>query len=291
MNTEVTPVEITPILIGQGLMFAEGVNFDRDGTLYCVDVEGGAIWCRPSGGVLREWVQTGGGPNGSRFGPSGELYVADCGRRAILRIDTATAEVTTYADRCAGEPFRGPNDLCFGPDGVLYFTDPAGSSPERRIGAVYAIVPDGSVAPIITGLAFPNGLMVTPDGATLIVAETHTGILHRYSLNAEHPLEELEPLATLSPASPVNANGTGDAGPDGMAVGADGNLYVAHYNGGVVRVITPAGHEVRNLAAGGRTPTNVAFWQDSLYVTDGQSGSVYRLDIGVREHPPFMRPW
>lgn len=280
-----------PVLVGQGLVFAEGVNFDRDGTLYCVDVEGGAVWRKPPAGTLRAWVQTGGGPNGSRFGPRGDLYVADCGRRAILRIDTVTAEVTIYADRCAGTPFLGPNDLCFGPDGTLYFTDPAGSSPEQRIGAVYAVAPDGAVTRIIGGLAFPNGIMVTPDGMALIVAETHTGILHRYRLDAERRFEELEPLATLSPARPSDANGDGDAGPDGMAFGADGNLYVAHYNGGAVRVIAPDGREVRSLASGARTPTNVAFWQDSLYVTDGQSGAVYRLDIGVRERPPFMRPW
>jgi len=48
---------------------------------------------------------------------------------------------------------------------------------------------------------------------------------------------------------------------------------------------------VASLPAGGRTPTNVAFWQDSLYVAEGATGSIYRLDIGVREQPVFMRPW
>jgi len=104
-----------PVLIGRGLVFSEGVNFDRDGTLYCVDVQGGGVWRMPPGGELREWVHTGGGPNGSRFGPEGDLFVADCGRTAILRLDTSTGGIIVYADQYAGRPFNGPNDLCFGP--------------------------------------------------------------------------------------------------------------------------------------------------------------------------------
>src|SRR5919199_1177980 len=216
------PVEgvVAPVLIGTGLKFAEGINFDRDGTLYCVDVYGGGIWRMPPGGGLREWVNTGGGPNGSRFGPGGDLFIADCGRKAILRFSMATAQETVYADHCDGRPFRGPNDLGFGPDGMLYLTDPAGSSLAERIGAVYAIAPDGSVGRIATGLAFPNGLMVTPDGATLVVGETFTGVLHRYSLDAARRYEELAPLATLRPAG----EGDEEAGPDCIAFGADGHF-------------------------------------------------------------------
>ncbi len=280
-----------PVLIGTGLVFAEGVNFARDGTLYCVDVAGGGVWRMPQGGELREWVRTGGSPNGSRFGPNGDLFVADCGRRAILRISTATAAVTVYADKGERTSFRGPNDLCFGPDGTLYFTDPVGSSLEQPIGAVYAVAPDGGVTCVVAELAFPNGIMVTPDGAILIVAETHTGLLRRYRLDAGHRYEEVAPLVTLGPARGPDAKGENDAGPDGIAFGADGNLYAAHYNGGLVRVISPDGAIMANLLAGGPTPTNVGFWQDSLYVTEGASGSIYRLDIGVRERRPFMRPW
>lgn len=278
---------VRPVLVGRGLAFAEGVNFDRDGTLYCVDVAGGGIWRRRPGGALEEWVRTGGAPNGSRFGPGGDLFVADCGRRAILRLSPTTGQETIYADRYMGEPFRGPNDLCFGPDGTLYFTDPAGSSLTDRIGAVYAVAPDGAVALLAAGLAFPNGVAVTPDGTMLIVAETHTGRLRCYRLDAAPRYKERDTLVTLHPAAPPPH----DAGPDGMAFGADGNLYVAHYGAGCVQVIAPDGAVVRGLSVGVPTPTNVAFWQDSLYVSEGMGGAIYRLDIKVGEQQPFMRPW
>ena len=77
-----------------------GVNFDRDGTLYAVDLEGGGVWrMSPPGCALQEWVHTGGNPNGSRFGPGGDFFVADRGRRAILRLSMVTGSITVYADR------------------------------------------------------------------------------------------------------------------------------------------------------------------------------------------------
>jgi SMP-30/Gluconolactonase/LRE-like region len=137
---------VPPMCIGTGLTLAQGINFDREGTLYCVDVYGGGIGRMLPGGALREWVNTGGGPNGSRFGPNGDLFIADCVRKAMLRF--STAQETVYAAHCDGRPFRGPNDLCFGPDGTLYFTDPTGFALAERIGAVYAVAPDGRARPL-----------------------------------------------------------------------------------------------------------------------------------------------
>lgn len=271
-----------PVLIARGLRFAEGINFDRTGTLYCVDLEGGSVWRMPPGGALQEWLSTGGRPNGSRFGPGGDLFVADRGRRAILRLSTTAGSIAVYADRWEGQELSGPNDLCFGPDGLLYFTDPEGSSLSRRTGAVYAVAADGSVTRLLSGLAYPNGIVVTPDGTTLIVAETATGILRRYTLVAGAAVAELAPLVVLP--------GDG-AGPDGMAFGADSLLYVADYGRGFIHAVAPDGEIVASMPGGGPTPTNVAFWEDSLYVTEGTSGSLYRFDIGTSEQRPFMRPW
>ncbi|MGH2388756.1 MAG: SMP-30/gluconolactonase/LRE family protein, partial [Chloroflexota bacterium] len=279
--------EVSPVLVGQGLEFAEGINFDRDGMLYCVDIPRGAVCRQEADGALKAWVHTGGGPNGSRFGPAGDLFIADCGKRSILRLSTKTPTYTVYADQFLGNPLAGPNDLCFGPDGTLYFTDPFNSSFSNPIGCVYAVATDGAVSRVAEGLAFPNGLAVTGDGLTLIVGETHTGTLHRYALSPADRFAEQPPLAVISPA----AETPDEAGPDGMAFGDDGYLYIAHYGTGQVQVVAPNGEIVAHLPSGGPTPTNVAFRDRSLYVTEGTGGAIYRLDIGVGELKPFMRPW
>lgn len=66
-----------------------------------------------------------------------------------------------------------------------------------------------------------------------------------------------------------------------MEFNQDGNLYVAHYGKGVAAVINPKGSVIAEMAAGGLNPTNLAFWQSSLYVTEVEKGQVVRLDIGV----------
>jgi hypothetical protein len=68
-------------------------------------------------------------------------------------------------------------------------------------------------------------------------------------------------------------------------------IDVAHFGSGCVQAVAPDGAIVTSLPAGGISPTNVAFWQESLYVTEGNSESIYRLHIGVREQLPFARPW
>ena len=52
-------------------------------------------------------------------------------------------------------------------------------------------------------------------------------------------------------------------------------------------VIAPAGEVIAELPVPGKNPTNVDFWEDSLYVTETETGAVYRLEIGVEGQPLF----
>jgi gluconolactonase len=67
-----------------------------------------------------------------------------------------------------------------------------------------------------------------------------------------------------------------------MAFGQDGNLYVAHFGKGVVAVINYLGQLIAEIPAGGMKPTNLAFWDRSLFVTEVEHSQVVRLDIDVR---------
>jgi gluconolactonase len=84
---------------------------------------------------------------------------------------------------------------------------------------------------------------------------------------------------------PENGEGQVDNQPDGIALDAAGNLYVAHYGMRQVQVISPDGTVIRRYPGGNLTTSNVAFAgprMDQLYVTGGEPGALFRLDLGVK---------
>ena len=167
-----------PRVIARGLAFPEGPTLSVDGrTLYIVNLAAPFLsrLDLATESLTREWatLPDGGVGNGMTLGPDGALYVADVAARRIARVspdDGATTTITDTTD--TGDTLRGPNDLVFDAHGGLFFTDPAGSW-DDPIGCVYHVRPcDGTASLVAGGIQFPNGLVVSPDGQTLYVAET-----------------------------------------------------------------------------------------------------------------------
>jgi gluconolactonase len=263
------PGPITPIVVASGLQSPEGPSFSSQGVLHFVDWDAGNIYRLTQAGELSMFVHTGGVPTGSKFHPDGRLFVAD-GDLGILAI-TPDGEVQVVAAEWQGVKFRGPNDLAFAPSGDLYFSDPKGSDPTHPIGNVFILRTDGKVELFAGGFQFPNGLVLSPDGRELYLAETYPNHILHFDLDGNGHEKSRRIFAHLE----------GGLGPDGMAFGADGNLYVAHFGKGVVAVINPQGTVIGELPAGGRNPTNLAFWGNSLYVTEVEKHQVVRLEPGI----------
>jgi gluconolactonase len=235
-------------------------------------------------------LNTGGIPVALAFGPDAALYVTDEGRRSIVRVgpDGVVTDVITH---WCGEVINGPNDLAFDPDGNLYFSDPWTSSPANPIGAVYGHdAATGELHRLDDGMWFPNGVVIG-DGV-LLVAETFRRTVWAYELRGGGRAGDRRPFCELPdvpgrPAGPAEAAALGVdhvCGPDGMALDADGHLYVAHYGSGAVFVFDAAGREVDRLAVPGRDLTNVCFAGDQLdrlVVTIDDTGTVVVLDSGV----------
>jgi len=84
--------------------------------------------------------------------------------------------------------------------------------------------------------------------------------------------------------------GSGLRGPDGMAFGADGRLFVTVFGQGDVTVLGPDGGVVERLKLSGRSPTNVAFGppgDETIYVVDDEFGTLESLGVGVEGLPLF----
>ena len=253
-------------IFANGFSFPEGPVFDRDGNLFVTDVDTGDIAKISPGGQKKLFVNTGGAPNGAKFHANGDLFVADR-RKGIIAI-SPEGKIRIVVDNYHGKQFYGPNDLVFDSKGNLYFTDPHGSTAENPFGCVYRLSSEGEIACMASGIAFPNGLVLSRDERDLFVANTRKNRILRFVF-APPPFR-----------SSIFCQLNGGWGPDGMALDSVGNLYVAHYGSGDICILNPKGDLVERIAVGGLHPTNVAFGGSdgkTLYVTEVDTGSVYRF--------------
>ncbi len=266
-------------LVAEGFEFPEGPAFDAHGTLYITQCANGWI-SRIAGGETGDYVNSGGKPNGLAFDEN-VLWIAEAGTNQLLRYDGE--ELIEIASEWHGEPLQKPNDLVFHPDGSIFMTGPGGSTEDTPIGKVYHVTPDGELTVVADGLAFPNGLALTEDASQLYVVETHRQQIVIYDVDDDGSLDGPDEFAQTP----------GGVGGDGMALDVDGNLYLAHFGMGEIVVFDVEGSRIDTLPAGGEKPTNVAFGDDDmrgLYVTEVETGAVYRLEPGPEGLRPFRDP-
>src|SRR5690606_23426608 len=100
----------------------EGPSFDRNGTLYCVDIPNGRVLRVSPAGEFSVVTQYDGWPNGLKIHRDGRIFIADY-MHGIMVLDPVSGRVEPYLTRWGAEGFKGINDLFFSAEGDLYFTD------------------------------------------------------------------------------------------------------------------------------------------------------------------------
>jgi len=267
-------------LVAENLSFPEGPAWDFKGALYFSNCKGGYITKVDSTGA-KVFLRADDDPftfektNGMTFGKDGALYACDFGRGAILRIEIGGAS-TVYAGGFADKRFSTTNDLAFDPQGNLWFSDPKshGKEMEKGDGRLFRRRADtGEVELMRTALHFPNGLCFTADGKTLYLAESALSRVLKFAVHEDGSLSEPKVFAELPHSDP-----------DGMALDVEGNLYVAHFGGGCVRVYAPDGTEREVIEVPGQNVSNVEFAGDdlrTLYVTECKENKVWRRQMDV----------
>lgn len=286
---------VDPELYATGFEFAEGPALNSAGDLFVVNYRAngtiGRITAPPDGAAsifcdLREAEPLEGRQpqaNGLKIDSERRLIVADAGAGRLLRISADGKNVEVLADRWDRKRFDSINDVALDRDGNVYFTDPGGSSVKNPIGSVYRYdIQTTKVTQLATGLAFPNGLAVTPDQKHLCVGESQRYRVLIFDLSPKGMLTNRRVLIDF----PTETRGKiigGATPPDGMVFDAAGRLYVAMYTGGVINVVeVPSGKLIRQYKAGGDQATNCHFHDGYLYVTVAAKEAVFRLKLGVR---------
>ncbi|MDO4557625.1 MAG: SMP-30/gluconolactonase/LRE family protein [Planctomycetia bacterium] len=283
---------VTPEFVVDGFDFAEGPAFDRDGNLYVVNYEGfGKIGrITPDGHAsvfcdLQEIAPVEGKisrANGLKVDREGRILAADCGAARLLRIAADGKSAEILADSCDARPFRGLNDLALDREGNIFFTDPDGSNDDTPIGCVYRYdAKTGAVTRVASGLAYPNGVGVTPDQKQVVVSESQRFRLLIWDLTDTGELKNQRVLIRF-PLETKDGIVGGRHDPDGLIFDTEGRIYVGMWTAGVVNVVDSAtGELLRQYDAGGPESTNCHFHDGHLYVSVASKKAVFRLPLGV----------
>lgn len=243
----------------------------------CVDLKGRWFMVGPNEGrvlevlpdrTTRDLVKYDGIPAGLQLDRHGDLWVADM-KRGILRVTmdgTLHEEAVTFE----GKPIRGCNDCSFDSQGHLYVTAPGGSWKDP-VGELFCRLGGGEVVRLDGGYAFCNGIAVSADDATLIVAETRTKKLWAFDIERPGVVKNKRHWGTLP--------GDHDGGPDGIDFDDKGNLLATNIGASAIEIFDPNGKHVGRIDTPFVRPSNLHFigpGSKDLLVTEHSTHGLWR---------------
>ena len=196
-----------PEPLANGFCFGEGPRW-FEGLLWFSDMLGEAVHTATMGGSLTTLPLPGHSPSGLGFRPDGSLLIASTEDRQVLRYDGET--VATIADLADLVP-ANLGDMVVDDEGRAYIGSQAFSG-----GVIVRLDPDDGATVVAEGLDFPNGMVITPDRKTLIVAESIGRRLTAFTIGEDGGLGDRR----------IFADGL-DAPPDGIALDAEGGVWTS----------------------------------------------------------------
>ena len=252
-------------------LFTEGPASDREGNVFFTDQPNDRIVKWSIDGKLSTFMQPCGRANGLSFDPQGNLWACADEKNELWRIDP-TGKTTVVVKDYQGKLLNGPNDVWIRPGGGLYFTDPHYKRPYWKRGpkemeeCVYYLAPDHkTLTRIIDDLKQPNGIIGTPDGMLLYVADIGASKTYRYRILADGSLKEKKLFCEM--------------GSDGMTIDSENNIYLT---GKGVSVFDPEGKRIEHIDVAEPWTANVCFGgkdRQTLFIT--ASKCLYSLRMAV----------
>lgn len=218
--------------------------------------------------------------NGMTFDKFGNLIACDYSEGKIIKFFT-NGNCTVLADGFEGGKFNRPNDLAFDEYGNLFFTDPKSYEKNILDGRIFMLGKNGEIKLLWDSLAFPNGIAISNDGKELFICESAKNRILKFKLTKDRNI--------LNPTVFAELPG-GD--PDGLAFDIEGNLYVAHFGGQAIFVISPTGKMLYKIPTPGKKPSNVEFGgkdMKTLFITEDETNCIYKTKMEIAGQKLFFQ--
>jgi sugar lactone lactonase YvrE len=222
MVTEVGPAKV----LVDGLALPEDPRW-HDGRLYFVDMLDRRVCAMDSGGSLTTLLTTEDGPSGLGWLPGGDMLVVLMYHEKLLRL-AADGTVSDYADLGDVAGF-GINDMVVDRSGRAYVVQFGGEKINGRLSPLIVVQPDGTVGTAAVtradGLMIGNGIRLTDDGRTLVVAESGAQRVSLFDVDAAGELSNRRKLQLPDGHYP-----------DGICLDTDDGIWVSALWNGLVRI-------------------------------------------------------
>lgn len=259
--------------LADGFAFTEGPASDAHGNVFFTDQPNDKILKWSVDGKLSTFLSPAGRSNGMCFDAHGDLWACADGQNELWRISPLGKKTVVVKDY-GGKLLDGPNDVWVHPDGGLFFSDPFykrdywnRGPAEQEMQGVYHLAPDHkTLTRVVADMKQPNGLVGTPDGKTLYIADIGAGQTFAYDIAKGGALTHKRLFCSM--------------GSDGMTLDTEGNVYLT---GQGVTVFDRTGKQIEHVPVPESWTGNVCFGgadRHTLFIT--ASKGLYALRMRVK---------
>lgn len=230
-------------VVAEGFMLPESPRW-HDGRLWMADIIGRRVGSIDGDGTFVSSAEVPNRPSGLGWDPKGRLLIVSQLDARLLRLDgeelLCVSDHSDLVHRDGAEGDVLTNDMVVDSAGRAYISSFSGT--RTKVSPIVRVDPDGSSRLVADSLKQPNGMVITPDGASLIVAEHGGNRIVQFTITDGGDLKDEKTFAKL------------DAGPDGVCLDAEGAIWAACPQGRELLRVLPGGQIVEHMTLSPRMP-------------------------------------